>query len=191
MAFVNKEHQREYDEYQRSQGLIAAKGGTYVKHKGKVCNADVAEQAHSAIPLDREKLKFLLIKYKGNLTRVAIALGCARLSIQRIVRNEPEIKEILEDARERVIDDVEDAFTEKAIKGDTTAGIFFLKTRGRERGYDQDFRADIEAVTRAAMSFALNKSKNPAEAKQQMQSAIDSFDKKSNAMPNDGTIQAI
>jgi hypothetical protein len=82
----------------------------------------------------------------------------------RIVRVNPEVKEVLDEARERVIDDVEDAFTKKAINGDTTASIFFLKTRARERGYDQDFRADMESVTRAALDFALNKSRNPAEA---------------------------
>lgn len=125
--------------------------------------ADKAEQPIPGVALDKEKIKELLIKYRGNVTRVAVALKCARGSLQRIIRTNPDVKEVLEEARERVIDEVEDAFTQRAIKGDTTAAIFFLKTRARERGYDQDYRADIEAVTRAALDFALNKSKNPAE----------------------------
>ena len=125
--------------------------------------ADKAKNPLPGVPIDREKLKIEIIKQNGNLTRVALAFKCARNSIKRIVATDPEIKEVLEEARERTIDEVEDAFTKRAIAGDTTASIFFLKTRGRERGYDQDFRADIEAVTRAAMSFALNKSRNPAE----------------------------
>jgi hypothetical protein len=116
------------------------------------------------VPLDKEKVKEQIIKYKGNLTKVAQAFKCSRQTITRIVRVNPDVKEILEEARERVIDDVEDAFTRKAINGDTTASIFFLKTRARERGYDQDFRADMESVTRAALDFALNKSRNPAES---------------------------
>lgn len=124
----------------------------------------------AGIPLDKEKVKELIIKYRGNLTKVSIAMKCARQSLQRIVRVHPDVKEVLEDARERVIDEVEDAFTKKAISGDTTASIFFLKTRARERGYDQDFRADIEAVTRSALDFALNKSKNPAETRPQNES---------------------
>lgn len=124
---------------------------------------DKARDPVPGVPIDREKLKALLIKHNGNLTRTAMALGCARHSIKRIVATDPEVKEVLEDARERTVDQVEDAFTKRAIAGDTTASIFFLKTRGRDRGYDQDFRADLEAVTRAAMSFALNRSRNPAE----------------------------
>lgn len=124
---------------------------------------DNARNPIPGVPIDREKLKELLVKYNGNLTRTAMALGCARHSIKRIVATDPDVKECLEDARERTVDQVEDAFTKRAIAGDTTASIFFLKTRGRDRGYDQDFRADLEAVTRAAMQFALNKSRNPAE----------------------------
>ena len=116
------------------------------------------------VPLDKEAVKEQILKYKGNLTKAATALKCARQSLMRIVRVNPDVKEVLDDARERVIDEVEDAFTKKAISGDTTASIFFLKTRARERGYDQDFRADMESVTRAALDFALNKSRNPAES---------------------------
>ena len=125
--------------------------------------ADKARKPLPGIPLDREMLKIEIIKQNGNLTRVALAFGCARNSMKRIVATDPDIKSVLEESRERTIDEVEDAFTKRAIAGDTTASIFFLKTRARERGYDQDFRADIEAVTRAAMNFALNKSRNPAE----------------------------
>lgn len=116
------------------------------------------------VPLDKEKVKEQILKYKGNLTKASLALKCSRHSLQRIARVNPDVKQVLDDARERVIDEVEDAFTRKAISGDTTASIFFLKTRARERGYDQDFRADIESVTRAALDFALNKSRNPAES---------------------------
>lgn len=126
--------------------------------------ADKAKNPLPGISIDREKLKKEIIKQNGNLTRVALAFGCARNSIKRIVNTDPTVKEVLEESRERTVDAVEDAFTKRAIAGDTTASIFFLKTRGRERGYDQDFRADLEAVTRAAMNFALNKSRNPAES---------------------------
>jgi len=125
--------------------------------------ADKASRPLPGIPIDREKLKKEIIKQNGNLTRVALAFKCARGSIKKIVSTDAEIKEILEEARDRTVDEVEDAFTKRAIAGDTTASIFFLKTRGRDRGYDQQFHSDLEAITRAAMGFALNKSRNPAE----------------------------
>jgi hypothetical protein len=124
-------------------------------------------EGKSGVPLDKEKVKEQILKYKGNLTNVAKAFKCARQTIARIVRVNADVKEVVDDARERIIDDVEDAFINKVLKGDTTAAIFFLKTRARERGYDQDFRADIESVTRVALDFALNKSRNPAEKAKQ------------------------
>ena len=115
-----------------------------------------------AKPIDREILKEQLIKYRGNMTKVAFAMHCARQSIALIARTDPEIKKVLDEARERCVDDVENAFIDKCIAGrDTTAQIFFLKTRGRDRGYDQDYRLDIEAITRSALDFALNRSRNP------------------------------
>lgn len=126
-------------------------------------NSNKARKGVAGIPLDKQKIMALIVQYRGNLSRCAAALGCARDSIRRIANTDEEVKKCLEDARERIVDDVEDAFLEKVLKGDTTAAIFFLKTRARERGYDQDFRADIEGVTRTALSWALNKSKNPAQ----------------------------
>lgn len=124
---------------------------------------DKTRQPMKGIPIDHELVKEQIIKYHGNLSRVAQAIGCSRKAVSDIAQRNPEVKEVLEEARERVVDEVEDAFTKRAMAGDTTASIFFLKTRGRDRGYDQDYRVDMEAITRAAMSFALNKTRNPAE----------------------------
>lgn len=120
-------------------------------------------QGVAGVPLDKERIKVEIIKYRGNLTKVAQAMKCARFSLNRIVNTNPDVKEILDDARERLIDEVEDAFTKRACQGDVTACIFFLKTRARDRGYDQDFKANSDALARAAIDYALNKSRNPAQ----------------------------
>lgn len=117
------------------------------------------------VPLDREKLKELIIRYGGNLTLVAKAMKAARGSIQRLVRTHPDIKAIVEEAREIQVDDIEDTFLKQAKAGDTTALIFFLKTRGKDRGYAQDYNTSVDTAARKAIEFALNKSKNPAESK--------------------------
>lgn len=116
------------------------------------------------VPLDKEKIKELIIKYEGNVTAVARAMQCARRSITRIVNTNPEMQEILEEARERLIDDVIDVFVKKVKKGDDTAAmIFWLKMQARSRGFDAEFQVDMKEVTRQALDFALNKSRNPAE----------------------------
>ena len=130
---------------------------------GLVVDADKAARPKPGIPLDKAKIAELLIKHRGNLTRVAVAMGTSRTAVRTVCNANPELKHVLDEARERIVDDIEDAFLDKAIAGDTTSQIFFLKTRARDRGYDQDFRADIEGVTRTALQWALNKSRNPAE----------------------------
>lgn len=137
-----------------------------IKPKRQPQAGDKATNPLPGVPLNKETIKELVIKYRGNLTKVAMAMRCSRKSIQAIARTDEEIREIIDEARERCIDEVEDSFINRAIKGNSTNAIFFLKTRGRDRGYDQDFRADIEAVTRSALEFALNKSKNPAETEE-------------------------
>lgn len=116
------------------------------------------------VPLDKEKIKELIVKYEGNLTAVAKAMQCARRSVTRIVGTDPEMQEILEEARERLIDTVISIFLNKVKKGeDTQAMMFWLKKQARSRGFDDDFQVDIKEVTRQALDFALNKSRNPAE----------------------------
>lgn len=139
------------------------------KYKKKTRMADCARGGLSGVPICKEKIKEAIMKSRGNLTKAAISLKCSRTTIQNACKSNPDVQLILEEARERTIDAVEDTFLDKCIAGDTTSNIFFLKTRARHRGYDQDYRADVEAVTRAALDFALNKSRNPAEKNREIE----------------------
>jgi len=51
------------------------------------------------------------------------------------MESKPTLKVVLADAREKMIDNVESKLYSKALDGDTTAMIFFLKTQGKGRGY--------------------------------------------------------
>lgn len=133
-----------------------------IKRTGKT-EVLVPEKVGQGVPLDQKKIHSLVLKYRGNLTNVAKAMGASRSAINRICNTNPEMKEVVAEARERLIDEVEDVFIKKIMMGDTHAAMFFLKTRGRERGYDSDYKTDVESITRAAISFALNVSRNPAE----------------------------
>lgn len=139
------------------------KPSTSIKRSdGKQLTIDQAAEPRHNVPLDKLKVKELLVKHYGNVTAVSRALGCCRKSVQRMCNDDPEVKEILAEARERVVDEIEDVFLDTCRQGGTTETIFFLKTRGRHRGYDQDMKMSGDAM-RAALDWALNKSKNPAE----------------------------
>ena len=71
----------------------------------------------------------------GNLSVVARALNVNRSTVYRFIENHPTCKVALDEAREKMIDNVESKLYSKALDGDTTSMIFFLKTQGKHRGY--------------------------------------------------------
>jgi AcrR family transcriptional regulator len=85
--------------------------------------------------LTAEKIIPLIDEYTGNLSMVARKLGVSRTTLYRFLSDKPTVKQALEEAREKMIDNVESKLYSKALAGDTTAMIFFLKTQGKQRGY--------------------------------------------------------
>jgi hypothetical protein len=77
----------------------------------------------------------LISELNGNVAAMARRLRCSRGAIQRRIDRSPALLTALEDARESMIDNTESALYKKILDGDTTAIIFFLKTRGKSRGY--------------------------------------------------------
>lgn len=136
--------------------------------KGKKILGAVAKQNMQGVDLyktiDKDALIKLIHKVRGNLSRVADQIGCHRSTIANRVEKESDLKQAVHDARQRWIDDIEDSAREQAANGDTTMGIFMLKTQGRSRGYDQDMRDNAQDIARAAFDFVMNRSKNPAES---------------------------
>ncbi len=127
-----------------------------------------AKRPMPGIPLDKNLLLELIPKYKGNLSRIADAIGTTRGTIRRRCQNDTELGDALEDARERMLDNLEDCVWNRAEESkDTALQLFLLKTQGRKRGYDQDeMKNAAKDIATAAFDFIVNKSKNPAEPHQ-------------------------
>lgn len=94
----------------------------------------------------KKKALFLeLLEAKaGNVTEAAKAANIDRGTVYRWKREDPKFSQAVADADESLIDRVESALLNKIDGGDTTAIIFFLKTRGRNRGYNE--RVELEAT---------------------------------------------
>ena len=60
-----------------------------------------------------------------------------RQSYYNWMENDPAFAEEVEAIRQEQIDTVESALLNKIEGGDTTAVIFYLKTKGKERGYSE------------------------------------------------------
>lgn len=124
-----------------------------------------AKSPKPGIPLDKNALLHLIKETHGNLSRVADALGTTRHTVRRRCEADPELKQALEDARERIIDELEESVWDRALESkDTALQLFLLKTQARHRGYDQDeVKNAAKDIATAAFDFIVNKSKNPAE----------------------------
>ena len=123
-----------------------------------------AKQPQSGIKISSDMIIEAIKKTRGNISRAADKIGCCRHTLHTRINAEPAIKQVLDSCRERFLDDLEDVFQNKALDGDTTSGLFLLKTIGKKRGYDQDRDIIVESATRGVLDFIVNRSKNHAES---------------------------
>lgn len=128
-----------------------------------------AKRPRPGVPLDKNQILELIPKTHGNISRIADALGSTRGTVRRRIDSDLELKTALEDARERVIDELEESVWDRAMNSnDTTLQLFLLKTQAKHRGYEQDEAKNAaKDIATAAFDFIINKSKNPAEPSKQ------------------------
>ena len=124
-----------------------------------------AKRAKPGIPLNTKTIHELIIKHKGNLSRVADALGSTRLGVRNVINAHKELADLLIEQRERWIDDIEESVLSRANESnDTALQCFVLKTQGKNRGWEQsEAQNTAKDIATAAFDFIINKSKNPAE----------------------------
>lgn len=85
----------------------------------------------------QKKRQFLTLyaKHLCNVTTTCRAIGIERKTFYRWYNGDVRFKKAVDDTSEERIDFVENALNQKIQSGDTTAIIFFLKTKGKHRGY--------------------------------------------------------
>ena len=77
----------------------------------------------------------LLHSHHWNVSATCLDMGLSRNTVKNWIAVDAKFQDRLECAKQTEIDDVEQALLEQIKKGDTTATIFYLKTRGKSRGY--------------------------------------------------------
>ena len=132
--------------------------------KGDKKIAEKARKPMSGVKISTDMIIEALKKTRGNISRAADKVGCCRHTLHSRINEEPIIKQVLDNCRERFLDETEDVFQNKVLSGDTVSMLFALKTIGKKRGYDQDRDVIVEGATRGILDFIVNRSKNPAES---------------------------
>ena len=82
-----------------------------------------------------EQIARAIIKCGGWLAKAAEVLGCTYKTIWRYSEKYPELKELIEDVKNRQLDEVEEKLLGKVRAGDVTACIWWLKCQGKGRGW--------------------------------------------------------
>ena len=103
--------------------------------------------------MDKKKEAFIQA-YKdsfGNITVATKNIGVTRQTYYDWLKSDEEFKAVIEaiEPDDLIVDFAENALMKKISKGDTTAIIFTLKTKGKKRGYverQEVTGADNEAI---------------------------------------------
>jgi hypothetical protein len=104
--------------------------------------------------VDDEKLKQALQESNGNISHAARVMGISRNAIHQHVNANSELKQILDDSRQTMLDEAENALLSAVREKQGWAVCFTLKTIGQERGYveraDQSHSGTVEVIIRRA-----------------------------------------
>jgi len=90
-----------------------------------------------------------LHRYKGKVASAAKALKITKKTLEKYILKSKVLKDIVTQVVEEEIDLVEDKLDEQIEKGNMTAILFYLKCKGRERGWIEktDVSVDVKPIT--------------------------------------------
>ena len=92
-----------------------------------------------------EKIAEVYKKKGCNITAACAALNITRQTFYNRKLNSKKLCEMIEDADESLLDFAESKLVEHINDGDVTSLIFFLKTKGKKRGYVERSEHDVNS----------------------------------------------
>jgi len=93
--------------------------------------------------IKKNKLLESLRNNLGNITLSCEEVGVNRSTYYSLMEKNAEFKSEVDEIQNMCIDVVENALFRNVRAGDTTAIIFYLKTKGRKRGYTERQELDL------------------------------------------------
>lgn len=100
--------------------------------------------------MSKQQKKTLVIEYlkmsKGIVADACKNTGISRGTFYNWCKEDAEFQEEVNQINEDTLDFVESKLLENIKKGEVTSIIFYLKTKGRNRGYQERAEIDINAL---------------------------------------------
>lgn len=82
-----------------------------------------------------EQMAEALIKAQGFISATAEILGCSQQTVRNYIEKYDSVRQARDDSAEKTLDYVESKLMALVREKNATAIIFYLKTRGKSRGY--------------------------------------------------------
>lgn len=109
-----------------------------------------------------------LVAADGSLTHAAKILGTTFRHLKKFVEANDKITEVVQGIEEETLDLAEGSLRKHIEGGNLTAVIFFLKTRGKKRGYIEDEKVDMSKVMQP-VAIIYHSPRDPEYIRQQAQ----------------------
>jgi len=87
--------------------------------------------------ISKAKLKKAIDGSYGNVTAIALRLNCARKTVYEKLEKYPELKLVLKDERDKIVDLAENKLLAAVNRGSEYSINLVLRTLGKERGYTE------------------------------------------------------
>lgn len=91
----------------------------------------------------------------GLYTVIAKKLGIARQTVSEYVKKNPTLAKAVEEEIESTLDKVESVFINACLAKDIQACMFYLKTKGKSRGYSERIEADVKTSEPISINLGL------------------------------------
>lgn len=95
----------------------------------------MANNTNKAVQLKKAAMLKALESSMGIVTTACKVAGVGRTTFYEWLENDPEFKKAVEDVDNVCLDFAESSLMQQIKDHNTTATIFYLKTKGRARGY--------------------------------------------------------
>ena len=92
-------------------------------------------------------------KTAGHITKACEAANINRRTYYLWMQRDPNFSELMDHENESLLDFAEGMLKKKMNEGDTTSIIFFLKTKGKKRGYVERQEIAHKGLTAVNISF--------------------------------------
>ena len=99
--------------------------------------------ATESYTIKKQKMLEALTRHLGVVSDACKEVDIARQTHYKWLKNDPKYKEVVDDMNDVLLDFAEAHLFNLIKKGDTTATIFLLKTKGKGRGYIERVDHDI------------------------------------------------